>query len=108
MYKNYSSILESKLNEFKKILNSNDDLIIHGANNKLNNILGWVKCNIDFTLIDNDENKLGKIFFEKKVRSSENINLSDYKNILIIPSCFSKDIKDNYIQLGFKGNFYNV
>ena len=90
------------------IMKSSDKIIIHGANNKLNNILGWTSHDFDFILADNDENKLNKIFFGKKVRSIKDINLSDYQNILIIPSCFFEQIKNNYLELGYKGNFLHV
>jgi SAM-dependent methyltransferase len=108
LYKEYSYKLEKKLNQFKEIIKLDNNIIIHGANNKLNNILGWVKPNFNFTLIDNDENKLNKIFFGQKVRSLRDINLSDYKNVLIVPTCFFNDIKNDYIDHGFKGNFYHV
>lgn len=107
-YSDYSKILNKKLNEFKMIMKSSDKIIIHGANNKLNNILGWTSHDFDFILADNDENKLNKIFFGKKVRSIKDINLSDYQNILIIPSCFFEQIKNNYLELGYKGNFLHV
>mgnify|MGYP006000856779 FL=1 len=89
-------------------MKSNDKIIIHGANNKLNNILGWTSYDFDFVLVDNDENKLNKNFFGKKIRSVKDINLSDYQNILIIPSCFFEQIKNNYLELGFKGKFLHI
>ena len=67
-----------------------------------------VKKKISFTLVDNDEIKVGKIFFGKKVLSINDINLSKYDNVVIVPTSYYKDIKKQYIDLGFKGKFYHV
>lgn len=107
-YFDYSRILNKKLDDFKMIMKSHDKLIIHGANNKLNNILGWTSYDFNFILVDNDETKLNKIFFGKQVRSIKDIDLSDYQNVLIIPTCFFEQIKSNYLELGYKGNFLHV
>ncbi|MCT7519022.1 class I SAM-dependent methyltransferase [Aliarcobacter cryaerophilus] len=108
LYENYSRILDEKLNQFDKIMKSNKNILIHGVNNKLNNILGWNECDYNFTLVDNDENKLNKIFFGQKVQSPKNIDLSKFDYIMIIPTCFYEAIKNDYLKLGFKGKFYNV
>ena len=78
---------------------------MHGACNSLNNILTWSKKNFKFTLIDNDESKIDKIFFNKQVKSVKNINLNKYDYIIIIPSYFKDEIKKTYIKRGFSGKF---
>ncbi len=108
LYKDYSNILDKKLSEFENIMNSNNNIIIHGANNKLNNILGWLKKDFSFTLVDNDENKYKQNFFGKRVQSSKKLNLIEYDIIIVIPTCFYEIIIDEYLNLGYTGKFFKV
>ena len=67
--KNYKSInfnYSKKLNKnIEKVINliKKNKCIVHGACNSLNNIISWTSKIYDFHLIDNDQNKIGKIFF---------------------------------------------
>ena len=112
--KNYKSInfnYSKKLNKnIVKVINliKKNKCIIHGACNSLNNIISWTSKIYDFHLIDNDQNKIGKIFFGKKVNSIEKTNLNLYKYVIIIPSYFKNDIKKAYIKSGFNGKFISL
>lgn len=108
LYSDYSKMLDIRLTKFEDIMNSSDNVIIHGANNKLNNILGWLNNSFSFTMVDNDENKYNKYFFNHEVHKLSNLDLSKYDTIVIVPTCFYEAIKNEYIELGFTGKFYNV
>ena len=66
----YEKTLNNKLINLYKIT-LNNKIIIHGACNSLNNILSWIDYKINYELVDNDENKINKLFFGKKVRSTK-------------------------------------
>jgi SAM-dependent methyltransferase len=108
LYNNFSESMNNKINKFENLITSKKKIILHGVCNKLNNIFGWSKKKISFTLVDNDEIKVGKIFFGQKVLSLNDVNLSKYDNVFIVPNSYFKDIKKQYIDLGFKGKFYDV
>lgn len=108
LYTRYTNILEERLRKFKNTMLTNDAIIVHGANNKLNNILGWIGDEFIFTLVDNDEKKCGQDFFNREVQAITSLNLNNYNCVVIIPTCFYKAIKEKYIELGFKGKFYDV
>jgi len=108
MYTNYSRMLDVKLAEFEDIMNTNDNIIIHGANNKLNNILGWSKKKFSFTLVDNDDNKYHQYFFDHQVQKLSDLNLNEYDCVVIIPTCFYETIKNEYIKMGFLGKFHRI
>ena len=108
LYSNYSNLLNQKLESFNKIIDSNANIIIHGVNNKLNNILGWSKQNISFTLVDNDDKKHGQYFFGRRVQNIKDLDLKEYDCVIIIPTCFYEAIKSEYMEYGFTGKIYNV
>lgn len=108
MYSNYSKVLNEKLAQFENIMDTNKKIIIHGANNKLNNILGWSKKKFSFTLVDNDDNKYHHYFFDHQVHKLGELNLKEYDCIVIIPACFYETIKNEYIKMGFLGKFYQI
>ena len=76
--------------------------------NSLNNFISWSNYNYNFSLVDNDENKIGKIYFKKKIKSLKEIKLSDYDYVIIIPKHFVNDIKKNYVNRGFNGKFISL
>lgn len=108
LYKNYSALLESKIKEFETIMHTNKNIIVHGTNNKLNNILGWSSDKFSYTLVDNDKNKCNQNFFNHKVEEIKNLNLQDYDAVIIIPTCFYESIERDYIDAGFAGKFYKI
>lgn len=107
-YDNYSEKLDNILQRIEKTLSQNDCIMIHGVNNSLNNILNWLNKDFHFILIDNDSTKHGKTFFGKIVESIENVNLLNYKALLIIPSAYYETIKADYINRGFNGKIETV
>ena len=108
LYTTYSQILDHKLSEFEKIMQPNRNIIIHGTNDKLNNILGWIKKKFKFTLVDNDEKKIDRYFFDQKVKNIHDLDLTKYDSVIIIPTCFYQEIEDEYTSLGFSGSFYKI
>lgn len=103
----YQKKLERSLDKVKKILSRNN-LIVHGANQGLSNILSWLGGNFDFTLIDNDYTKQGKVFLNKPIEALTDINVKKYDTVLIIPSAFFDEIKNDYRNRGFRGRIENV
>jgi len=101
-YDDYQKRLSKVLSRIENILRG-DNVIVHGVNNALNNILSWLNTDYRFTLVDNDNTKHGKKYFGKVVNCLDNIILSSYKTVLIIPTSFSETIKADYIDRGFKG-----
>ena len=104
-YKKFQNKIDGKLEKVSKILSDNNSVIIHGACNGLNNILGWLGRDFDYTLVDNDNTKHGKTFFGKRVESFDTLNLVNYDTVLIIPAYFSEAIKAAYVERGFRGQF---
>jgi len=103
----YEKILNNKLKNLYKII-LNKKIIIHGACNSLNNILSWINYNINYELVDNDENKINKIFFGKKVKDLQGLNINNYDLVFVVPLNFSPSIIKNYNQLGFKGRYLTI
>jgi SAM-dependent methyltransferase len=108
LYTSYSDLLGERLDKFSETIGTYNNIIIHGATNKLNNILGWLDNNFSFTLVDNDEIKLDHFFFGNKVESINNLNLSDYDCLIIIPTAYFSSIRDQYLQSGFSGRIYQA
>ena len=99
LYKNFEK-LSYFLNKY--------NCIVHGACNSLNNFISWANYNFNFCLVDNDESKIGKIFFKKKTMSLKNVKLNNYDYVIIIPKQFADDIKKTYIKRGFNGKFVSL
>jgi SAM-dependent methyltransferase len=108
IYSNYSNLLNIRLAKFCETMISHNNIIIHGANSKLNNILGWVEDEYSFTLVDNDKVKLSQFFFGQKVRNINDLNLTDYDCVVIVPTAYFNNIRDQYLQLGFSGKIYQA
>lgn len=106
-YGDYQKKLEKILNKIETILQSSN-IAIHGANSALNNILGWLGRDFDFVLIDNDNNKQDKRYFDRIVKSMGDIELNDYDTLLIIPSSYYETIKTEYLNRGFNGKIESV
>lgn len=107
-YNDYQKKLDEKLVKVENLLLKNKKTIIHGACNSLHNIIGWLGRDSDFLLVDNDNSKCGKIFFNKKVHDISSVNLEDFDTVLIVPTSFSDAIKSSYMQKGFRGQFVMV
>ena len=108
LYNEYQIKLDRILDKVEKLLN-NRNIIIHGACNALNNITGWIGKDFDYTLVDNDDKKQGKIFFGKRVQSTVSIDLNNYDTVLILSShTFINTIKTSYRKRGFVGHFESV
>lgn len=102
LYHDYQEKLERILIKVENILRNNNT-VVHGANNALNNILCWLNKDFHFTLVDNDNTKHGKRYFNKIVKCIEDIDLINYDSVLIIPTNFYEIIKTDYINKGFNG-----
>ncbi|TRZ96022.1 class I SAM-dependent methyltransferase [bacterium] len=103
-YKAYMVKLEKVLNKIQKFIREKN-IIIHGVSSSLNNILGWLRGNFDFTLVDNDNTKHGKVFFRKQVYPMSVLNLNNYNGVFIVPAPFYKAIRKAYVLSGFKGAY---
>ena len=103
-YDNFQKKVDNKLKRINNILR-NDNLIVHGACNALNNILGWLGRDFNFILADNDTTKHGRTFFNKKVQPISAVDLASFDTVLIIPTFFSEPIKTAYRKAGFNGQF---
>lgn len=108
LYTDYAMMLDIRLEKFESVIGAYKNVLIHGANNKLNNILGWSTRNFSFTLVDNDENKIDQIFFDKKVFSVKDLDFNLYDCLLILPTSFYEEIKSEYISLGYSNEIYKV
>ena len=107
-HKEFQNKINEKLELFKTSLCKDDNVIIHGACNSLNNILGWQDADFNFTLVDNDNTKYGKTFYDKKVEPLSAIDLANYGTVLILPAYYSDAIKADYLKKGFQGKFVNI
>ena len=107
-YKQFHNKIDEKLELVKNILCDDEKVIIHGACNSLNNILGWQDDDFDYTLVDNDNTKHGKTFYDKKVKPLSAIDLENYGTVLILPAYYSDAIKADYLKKGFRGKFVNI
>ncbi len=107
-YKQFHNKIDEKLELVKNILCDDEKVIIHGACNSLNNILGWQDDDFDYTLVDNDNTKHGKTFYDKKVKPLSAIDLANYGTVLILPAYYSETIKADYLKKGFRCKFVNI
>lgn len=104
-YDKYQNTLDQKLIHLAAVMHTGK-ILVHGVCNSLNNITSWIKCSFDLT--DNDENKQGRSYFGKTVLAPNDLNLSEYRTILIIPSAFYSEIMAYYLQRQFTGNIVGV
>ena len=100
--------LEHVLRHVEALLQSPGQTIVHGANNALNNLLSWLGDSREFTLVDNDETKHGRIFFGREVRAMGKLDLSLFDRVVVIPHAFFGDIKSAYLKAGFKGEIVGI
>jgi SAM-dependent methyltransferase len=107
LYPDYRQKLDRVLEKAETIL-FGDKVIVHGVNNGLNNILGWLNKDFDFTLVDNDETKQGRVYFNKVVKSMDNAELNSHNAVLIIPLAFYDVIKSAYIDRKFRGKIEDI
>ncbi len=106
-YNEYKEKLEKILIKVKTIL-QNSNVVVHGANNALNNILGWLDEDFDFVLVDNDNTKQGKKYFNKIIKAMTDIELGDFTTVLIVSNSFYETIKAEYIKKGFSGRVEGI
>jgi SAM-dependent methyltransferase len=106
-YNNYQEKMRIVLSRVRNILKKNN-VVVHGANQSLSNILNWLNEDFDFALVDNDSTKHGKYFFSKFVHSLADIDLKEYDTVLILPMFFFEAIKIDYINRGFTGKIEGV
>tara|TARA_B100001175_G_C19504104_1_gene639856 strand:- start:208 stop:1176 length:969 start_codon:yes stop_codon:yes gene_type:complete len=102
---NYNNKLLNILNDLKKNFSSKK-VIIHGVTNSLNNILAWLNLGNNYILFDNDQTKVGKLFFGKTVFEPSKKRIEDIDLVIIIPRAFSNEISEQYDKLDFKGTKY--
>lgn len=107
LYPDYRQKLGKVLEKAEKVL-SGGRVIVHGVNNGLNNILGWIDKDFDFTLVDNDETKQGRVYFRKIVKSMDGADINSHDAVLIIPLAFYDVIKAAYIDKKFKGKVEDI
>ena len=107
VYDDYEAKLKRVLQKVDRLLEQGN-ILVHGANNSLNNMLAWMHKPFDFTLVDNDETKHGKTYCGQIVRPLVEIDLSHYNTVLIIPVAFYNTIRNEYVERGFKGKIKNI
>ena len=100
-YNRYQEELNCILKNIAHLI-SEGAVLVHGACNAMNNIVGWIGG--DFDLVDNDENKQGRTYFGEIVLSPQEIDLERYKTVLVIPTAYYEEIKEGYLSRGFKGH----
>jgi SAM-dependent methyltransferase len=81
-------------------------VLVHGACNALNNIVGWTGATFD--LADNDENRQGRRYFRQTVRSPRDLDLGNYDTVLIVPMAYCEAIAAQYRALGFTGRITGI
>jgi len=106
-YSDYQKKLEKVLTKVKNILGC-QDIIVHGANHSLHNILTWIDGDFNFILVDNDVTKQGRFFSNKMVNSINDVDPSLHKTVLIIPNVFLEVIKTDYIKGGLSGEIESL
>ena len=70
--------------------------------------MSWINYKINYELVDNDDKKINKLFFGKRVRDLRNLKLNKYDLVFVVPLSFSSSIIENYKQLGFKGKCLTI
>lgn len=101
-YADYQQKVDESLGCINDILRKGK-VIVHGCNNALNNILGWLKKDFDFTLADNDNTKINNKYFGKTIQAVDDIDIDMHDTLLVFTPAFYKDIRSQYLNLGFKG-----
>lgn len=104
IYDDYESNLNILLD---KIHTQQGTFAFHGVCNSLNNVISWSSFD-NFGLFDNDEARIGKNFFGMTVKKPSNININNFSNIIVIPTAYYDEIKEQYEKLGFKGNMISL
>jgi len=103
----YEKRLDTILARVQKIL-SRGKVIVHGASNALNNILSWLGRHYEFKLVDNDDIKQGKCFFNKRVYAIDEIDLAAHDKVLVVPIPYFDLIKEDYMRRGFQGEIMSI
>ena len=103
----YQSRLIKNIEKLKSILHK-PKTIVHGVNNALNNVLAWTGEHFDFTLVDNDTTKHGKVFFGKTVSALDKSDLKSYEQVIIAAHAFEDVIRKDYLMRGFTGDIIGI
>ncbi len=98
----YGEALERTLQHIGNVFD-HDRIIVHGASNSLNNILGWLQRGWDGVLVDNDTTKHGKRYFGHTVHGFSEIPLKDFSAVFITTGPYFNDIVHQYKTAGFTG-----
>jgi SAM-dependent methyltransferase len=104
-YDQYQPRLDAVLSRVAERLSS-ERVLVHGACNALNNIVGWVGG--DFDLADNDENRQGHVYFGRPVLAPESIDITAYDTVIIVPMAYFAPIRAQYVALGFPGRIEGI
>ncbi|WP_029460246.1 class I SAM-dependent methyltransferase [Solidesulfovibrio alcoholivorans] len=103
LYDDYRSKLSRCLERFT-VAASGGNVLIHGASNSLNNILGWVEPVAGKLFVtDNDPQKYGKRIGGFPIRDKAGIPLTDMDVIVVIPYAYAATIRNEYERSGYKG-----
>jgi SAM-dependent methyltransferase len=103
LYKNYAGKLDAVIKYAAAMANGKKNIAFHGVCSGLHNILHWASLRTDFGLFDNDQAKIGKTFFGKKVFLPNLKMIKKYERILVVPLVYSKEIIRQYKAMGYKG-----
>lgn len=104
-YDTYQGRVDERLTKLAVFL-QRQRVLLHGACNGLNNIVGWIGGSFD--LADNDENKQGRSYLRHVVRSPRDIDLAAYDAVVIVPTAYYEAIAAEYRGLGFTGNLTGI
>lgn len=103
----YKNKLDDSLAEISKVTKEGS-FAFHGLNNALNNILGWLDIKDEFSIFENDKEKIGKTYFGKVIQKPDKNNIQQFDRIFIVPSVFFDEIKKQYEDLGYEGEICRV
>ena len=104
-YVDYQTAILERLTYLKNILDS-DRVIVHGACNALNNLAAWIGG--EYTLVDNDENKIGRSYCGMRVLDPNEIALNSIDTIVVSASEYFSEIREDYMTKGFTGDMLDI
>jgi len=107
LYSDYELKLEKNISAISNLA-LNKRIAFHGVCNTLNNILGLGRVKGNFGIFDNDSMKIGKVYFGKRVKKPSSQSIKEYESIIITPTIFFKEIKEQYKRMGFSGSILGV
>jgi len=103
----YQESITNSIKHTQKLFNTYSNILIHGATNATYNMLQWADLTQkDFTLVDNDSEKHSKQFFNKTIRSFDELKATEYDCIIIAPLAYYQEIRDEYLSHDFTSNIF--